>query len=248
MLFHLKREASKYHKVFVEIESFLTNNRYQGILGSCIGLGNVIGPFLAAAFVQSTSWRYIFYLITGLALLAAIVILLILPPSNMPKDDLKTKLRKIDYLGILTSSVAIILLLIPISGIGSYFTASSAMVVSMLAIGSVAAILFILTEWKVAKLPMMPRTPSSVEDFLHSHSLTSDSAIVYDYSPHRNVSTEYTDWHHFLWHLVLYACLLPNDQTMDRCEIRGSDCPAGSIPSYCFIVGWVLHFKEEGVW
>lgn len=74
----------------------------------------------------------------------------------MPKDDLETKLRKVDYMGILTSSVAIILLLIPISGLGTYFSVTSAMVISMLTIGSVAAVLFILTEWKLAKLPMIP--------------------------------------------------------------------------------------------
>ena len=134
----------------------MTPPRYQGILGSCVGLGNTIGPFVAGAFIDSTSWRYLFYLIAGLSVLAGLVILLILPPSKMPKEDLRTKLNKIDYLGIVTSSITIVLLLIPISGIGSYFSARSPMVISMLALGGLAAILFFFTEWKIAKLPMMP--------------------------------------------------------------------------------------------
>ncbi|OCL07428.1 MFS general substrate transporter [Glonium stellatum] len=31
--------------------------KFQGILGSCVGLGNTVGPFLAAAFTKTTSWR-----------------------------------------------------------------------------------------------------------------------------------------------------------------------------------------------
>jgi MFS family permease len=122
-----------------------------------VGLGNVLGPFIAAGFIQSTSWRYIFFLICPLAVLSGIVILILVPPHNMPKDDFKTKIAKIDFLGVVTSSTAIILLLIPISGIGSYFKASSPMAISMLAIGGISAVLFILVEWKVAKLPMIPR-------------------------------------------------------------------------------------------
>lgn len=35
------------------------------------------------------------------------------------------------------------------------------MVISMLAIGSIALIAFVVIEWKVAKLPMMPGKPAS---------------------------------------------------------------------------------------
>jgi len=75
----------------------------------------------------------------------------------MPKEDVRTKLAKIDFLGVATSSTAIILLLIPISGIGSYFRVDSPWIIAMLIIGSMSAVLFILIEWKVARLPMIPR-------------------------------------------------------------------------------------------
>lgn len=150
---------------YPNIGGYLSDNecqRYQGILGSMVGLGNVLGPFIAAGFIQTASWRYLFFLICPLAVLSGLVIFfLVPPPHNMPKDDsLKTKLAKIDFLGIITSSTAIILLLIPVSGIGSYFTAKSPMVISMLTIGGISAVLFILVEWKVAKLPMIPRASS----------------------------------------------------------------------------------------
>ena len=131
--------------------------RYQGILGSCVGLGNVIGPFLAAGYTLNASWRYSFFTIAPLALIEAVVLFFFLPPSTIPKEDLATKLRKIGYVGIFLSISGTILLLIPISGIGSQFSTSSPMVISMLTLGSVCLVLFFLNEWKIARLPMIPR-------------------------------------------------------------------------------------------
>lgn len=74
----------------------------------------------------------------------------------MPNDGLEVVLKRIDYAGITFSSAAIMLLLIPISGAGTYFTAQSPIVIFMLTIGGICGILFILTEWKLAKLPMLP--------------------------------------------------------------------------------------------
>lgn len=74
----------------------------------------------------------------------------------MPKGQGLNKAKLIDWWGLATGSVAIICLLIPLSGGGSYFAWSSKLVISMLAIGGVAAIAFVLVEWKVSKLPMVP--------------------------------------------------------------------------------------------
>jgi hypothetical protein len=39
---------------------------------------------------------------------------------------------------------------------GAYFDWDSPMVISMLAIGGLSLILFLIVEWRVANLPMMP--------------------------------------------------------------------------------------------
>jgi hypothetical protein len=83
------------------------------------------------------------------------MVALTLPPSKI-HGDLKTKIKAIDYYGIVSSSAAILLLLIPISGGGTYFEWSSPMAISMLTIGSISMVIFILVEWKVAVMPMMP--------------------------------------------------------------------------------------------
>ena len=76
--------------------------------------------------------------------------------NNARKDGLRTSLKRIDYFGILASSIAVIFILLPISGGGAYFQWDSPMVISMLTIGGCSVIAFIFIEWKVALLPMLP--------------------------------------------------------------------------------------------
>lgn len=100
-------------------------------------MGNTIGPFLAAAFVEKSTWRALFWCLVPLAVLAGGIVALVLPPSIV-HGDLQTKIRIIDYYGVFFSSAATLLLLIPISGGGTYFEWNSPMVISMLVLGSVS--------------------------------------------------------------------------------------------------------------
>ncbi|KAI1673193.1 Major facilitator superprotein [Pyrenophora tritici-repentis] len=128
---------------------------YQGLLGGCIGLGNIIGPFVSAAFAETSSWRNFFYLLGPLAAASA-VLSFFLVPSSMPPRKRKETLGLIDYWGIITGSIAIVFFLVPISGGGSYFVWNSPMVIAMLAISAVAFVAFLIVEWKVSRLPVMP--------------------------------------------------------------------------------------------
>ncbi|KAL4998869.1 major facilitator superfamily domain-containing protein [Aspergillus recurvatus] len=138
-----------------DIVTLQQRGKYQGILGAAMGLGNIIGPFVGAAFITRSTWRGFFWLIAPLAAVSALVGYFLIPNSHK-KDSFSNSVRRIDFLGTLTSSAAVILILIPISGGGSYFNWDSAMVISMLAIGGCSLIAFFLVEWKVAALPMLP--------------------------------------------------------------------------------------------
>jgi MFS family permease len=129
--------------------------KYQGIIGSMIGLGSVTGPFLAAGFVLRSTWRGLFWLLAPLGVLNALVAFWFLPSKN-PTTTFQDGMKKVDYIGVLTSSVGTIFLLIPISGGGAYFAWSSPLVISMLTIGTSSLILFVIVEWRFAKIPMMP--------------------------------------------------------------------------------------------
>ncbi|KAJ5151078.1 uncharacterized protein N7482_010330 [Penicillium canariense] len=129
--------------------------KYQGILGASLGLGNIIGPFIAAAFIMRSTWRGFFWLISPLAALSAVVGYFLIP-NTAQTDSFRKNLRRIDWFGVLASSIGIIFILIPVSGGGSYFPWDSPMVISMLVIGSLSFVAFIFIEWKVASLPMLP--------------------------------------------------------------------------------------------
>jgi MFS family permease len=90
-----------------------------------------------------------------MAVVAGVLVALTLPPSKV-HGNLKTKVRAIDYYGVILSSSAVMLLLIPISGGGTYFEWNSPMVISMTTLGGICMISFIIVEWKVAMMPMMP--------------------------------------------------------------------------------------------
>jgi MFS family permease len=153
-----------------DVVTLQERGKYQGILGACVGSGNVIGPFLAAAFIQHATWRALFYLLCPLAAVSCVIAWLLLP-SKMRPESMKNQLKKIDYYGVLTSAIAIIFVLIPISGGGLYFNWDSPIVISMLVIGSCSFVLFLFVEWKIAVLPMMPRTYLERE-FSRSRKLT----------------------------------------------------------------------------
>ncbi|KAH9905016.1 putative MFS transporter [Xylariomycetidae sp. FL2044] len=129
--------------------------KYQGIAGSCVAVGNIIGPFVAAGFATGATWRAFFWLMAPLGVIS-IVLATWLFPHSKPTDGFRENLKKVDFAGSFTYSAFIILLLIPVSSGGLYYAWDSPTVISMLSVSIVAFLLFILIEWKWAPLPMIP--------------------------------------------------------------------------------------------
>ncbi|ORX96546.1 major facilitator superfamily domain-containing protein [Clohesyomyces aquaticus] len=142
--------------IISDIVTLEKRGKYHGILGSCVGLRNTIGPFVAAAFTRSSTWRGTFYFIAPLAVLIAVLLFFLLPTQAIPPEPVINKLRKIDYSGIVLSSAGIIILLFPISGLKPHFEVNSPMMISMITIGGALLLGFFLNEWKFARLPMFP--------------------------------------------------------------------------------------------
>lgn len=141
--------------IMSDVVTLQQRGKYQGIIGSFIGLGNAAGPLIAAAFTQHSTWRGLFYLNAPLCLIAAGIAAWTLPQS-MPKVNFRETIRKVDWIGLFFSTAAIILILIAISDGGHGTPWNSAETISMLVVGSICAIAFVIVEWKFAKLPMMP--------------------------------------------------------------------------------------------
>ena len=90
--------------------------------------------------------------VSGLSLIQIIFFLPLKPVTG----SFKSKLKKVDFLGAFTSLLATIFILVPISSGGSSFAWSSPLVIVLLVLGVVSLIIFIIIEWKVASLPIIP--------------------------------------------------------------------------------------------
>ncbi|CAJ2505185.1 Uu.00g125790.m01.CDS01 [Anthostomella pinea] len=135
--------------------------KYQGILGAFIGLGSVIGPFLAAAIANSWKWQGLFWVISTITFVCGIAVRLTVPESEIRdasghRPSVKAKLALVDWWGLLSSSLGIILLLIPISSGGEEFAWDSAVSVSTLTLGALLMVLFVVIEWRWAAMPLLP--------------------------------------------------------------------------------------------
>ncbi|KAK9454069.1 major facilitator superfamily domain-containing protein [Dipodascopsis uninucleata] len=138
-----------------DIVSLRQRGKYQGILGSSVGFANITGPFLGALIVDRATWRVFYWILGPLSLVCLVSSYLIVPDKHKGGNH-KEKLKKVDFIGILLSSIATIFLLVPVSSGGTSFAWNSPLVISFFCIAGVASIFFLYSQWKIATLPMMP--------------------------------------------------------------------------------------------
>jgi EmrB/QacA subfamily drug resistance transporter len=123
--------------------------KYQGFFGAVFGVSTVIGPLLGGFFVDSLSWRWIFYVNLPLGLVAFGVIGAVFRPRG---DHVH---RQIDYLGaaVLTASLSAIVLFTSLGG--TTYAWASPLIVALIAIGAVTLVLFPLVEARAGE-PILP--------------------------------------------------------------------------------------------
>ncbi|CUM55984.1 uncharacterized protein AC631_05047 [Debaryomyces fabryi] len=145
--------------ILSDIVTLRDRGKYQGILGMSVGLGNSIGPFLMAGFIHGATWRHFYYLLCPLNVLVIVIIYIFIKDPVKKVENIltrKEKFMKIDYLGIFFATACLTLLLVPISGGGSTYPWNSSIIIAMFIIGGSLFFVFLLVEWKFAKLPMIP--------------------------------------------------------------------------------------------
>ncbi|KAJ5723770.1 hypothetical protein N7488_001805 [Penicillium malachiteum] len=86
---------------------------YFGMLGVAVALGNGLGPLIGGLFTEQISWRWAFWFICPLTVSAVGLLVLVLP-AVATSDNIGHKLKMLDWLGVLTSMVAVILIQISV--------------------------------------------------------------------------------------------------------------------------------------
>ncbi|KAI5798831.1 major facilitator superfamily domain-containing protein [Geopyxis carbonaria] len=143
------------------IISDIFSMRERGIYLSYVGMtwaaASAIGPVLGGVFTGMAKWGWRFCFIInvpiGLVAIAALVIFLHL---QSPKLTLVQGLKRVDWLGTLLIVAGTVLFLLGLEFGGVMRPWNSPMVLCLLVFGVVLILVFILVEWKVAKIPIMP--------------------------------------------------------------------------------------------
>jgi len=105
--------------------------------------------------VEGATWRWVFWMIPIMTAPTAVVILFFLPLKHRSGDHLE-KMKKIDYGGVVLNIASTLLVLVPLSGGGVTYAWSSPFFIAATVTGVVLAVLFVIYEWKLVALPIMP--------------------------------------------------------------------------------------------
>ncbi|KAJ1310855.1 hypothetical protein OPQ81_009373 [Rhizoctonia solani] len=128
--------------IMSDVVSLKERGKYQGFLGAAVALGSGIGPLIGGA-LSTAGWRWVFWFTVPISI-ACVGQLWWLLPQNELSGNFLEKVRKVDFMGSLLSLASVVLILVPVSGGGTYYSWHSALVIAMLSVGSVLAILFLL--------------------------------------------------------------------------------------------------------
>src|SRR3989441_6070913 len=123
--------------------------RYQGVFGAIFGVSSVAGPLLGGFFVETLSWRWIFYINLPLGAAALLVLALALPDSGEPGQ------QRIDYLGTALLTVAGSLLILLTSLGGTIAPWGSAPIILLAIAAGVFTLGFVLVEQRAVE-PVLP--------------------------------------------------------------------------------------------
>jgi MFS family permease len=85
---------------------------YFGIIGIATALGNGLGPVVGGVLTERICWRWTFWIIGPLAGVAIIYLVVALPTSRGSRSGIWKKLRLVDWVGVVMSMAATILILV----------------------------------------------------------------------------------------------------------------------------------------
>jgi len=123
--------------------------KWTGIMMAIFGFSSVLGPPLGGWLVDNMDWKWLFWIFLPLGIVAFVMIFMLFPKVERRASE------KIDYLGMLFLSLAIIAMLLGFSWAGTRFEWGSVEILSLFAATVIFLIIFIFVEMK-AKSPVLP--------------------------------------------------------------------------------------------
>ena len=123
--------------------------RYQGYFGAVFGVSSVVGPLAGGFFVDSLSWRYIFYINLPLGIIALIV------TNRVLTLPMRTRSVQIDWWGALLLVFGVSCILLGTQSGGTDYLWASWQIVGLFVLGGLFLVGFALRE-ATAPEPILP--------------------------------------------------------------------------------------------
>jgi len=128
---------------------------YLGLCEAIWALSGAVGPLLGGVFAQKVTWRWCFYCNLPVAGAAFLLLALFLDVHN-PKTPMLEGIKAIDWFGSISMVGLTVMLLLGLDLGGAFYPWNSASVVCLLVFGALMSLVFIYSEKKLAKYPVLP--------------------------------------------------------------------------------------------
>jgi EmrB/QacA subfamily drug resistance transporter len=129
--------------------------RYMGIIGSVFAVSSVAGPLLGGFFVDSLSWRWVFYVNVPIGALALLVVITRLHLPRRRTD------HAVDWLGFALLTAAVVCLILLTTWGGAEYAWTSATIIGLGVATVLLALAFVWQERRAEEPIMPPRLFSS---------------------------------------------------------------------------------------
>lgn len=102
-----------------DVTTLQERGKYNGFIGASVALGNGIGPLIGGAVTERASWQWCLWFIVPFILFVMTLLGLVIPKSTV-SGNMLTKLKMIDWAGLLISIAAVVLILVSFNSDISY--------------------------------------------------------------------------------------------------------------------------------
>ncbi|KAK5798487.1 hypothetical protein VI817_004777 [Penicillium citrinum] len=141
--------------VISDLFSVRHRSLYLGLMECMWALAGGIGPLMGGAFSEYVTWRWNFWINLPVSGLAFFLLLFFLDVHN-PKTKMMDGIKAIDWFGSLSVLGLTLMLLLGLDFGGVTFAWSSSQVICLIVFGTLCSLLFIYSEKRLAKYPLMP--------------------------------------------------------------------------------------------
>lgn len=141
--------------VISDVFSMRRRSLFLGMCEAIWAIAGASGPILGGLLVDHASWRWCWWINLPCCVVAFVILLMFLDVHN-PKTPFKDGMKAIDWAGSLSILALTVMVLLGLDFGGSVFAWSSPKVICLIVFGALCSVIFIYSEKRLAKYPLMP--------------------------------------------------------------------------------------------